>query len=85
MVDFSDKNKTYRLFDLVMKKYYISGDIIFSEKPRCESIEMIKFIDYEINKTNFRDIMRSISMNHISIEENKKSSAFDSTRFLSVL
>lgn len=52
MVDFSDKNKTYLLFDLVMKKYYINGDIIFNEKPRCEFIEMIKFIDYEINKTN---------------------------------
>ena len=52
MIDFSDKNKTYRLFDLVMKKYYINGDIIFNEKPRCEFIEMIKFIDYEINKTN---------------------------------
>lgn len=52
MIDFSDKNKTYRLFNPIVKKYYIRGDIIFNEKSRYESIKMIKFIDNETNKTN---------------------------------
>lgn len=43
------------------------------------SLEIIKFID-EINKIN-QQRHSEIDMNHISIEENKKYFAFDSTRF----
>lgn len=36
MINYSEENKVYHLFDLVMRKYYIRRNVIFNEKFKCE-------------------------------------------------
>lgn len=55
MINYSEKNKIYQLFDFIGKKCYSQRYYyIFNEKPGYESIKIIEFINNKTNKTNLK-------------------------------